>query len=366
MSLDLENCTLPLSLDSQPIFSCLTCGQARGRPTGVCLACATACHAGHRLLDLYEKRSFTCDCQRGDSFTNSDTKTLQCRLLGRAIAAGRVSATACLAISEAGWPANRYGQNFGGRYCVCHREYNEEEERAMIQCSGCQDWFHQGVPCVSQANAGLLLAGDTSKLGFICADCMVGTGQRLLAPYIAAVGTVVPINSQTGPEVPQVDGAKTIPPPSHDTVAPGTVVSLADVHTKPDSPFRSARVHLYGNFAEVLCHCDECRAAFARVGWEHLLDDLVDVAAHDSDEDSDDDGEGLADEGASSLLGTVLNSLPQDGVVRRQVAGVVSDFVEVFKTLQGEVTVDDVPAIMDQIRERKRARDEEEGTYGES
>ena len=324
------------------------------------MPCATTCHEGHELLDLYDKRDFTCDCDRGKG-PDASGKWVggACQLLREEMKKGDVSEET-VGARRGAWPRNRYGQNFGGRYCVCHSEYNEEEERAMVQCSGCQDWFHQGAPCVTEANAGVLVAGDTSSLGFICAECMVSTGHRLLAPYIAAVGQVVPIDSQTGPRLPEEQtGGEPRPAPPHDAVAPGTTVSLTDTHPAPDSPFRSVRVHLYGNFADVLCHCEVCRAAFAQVGWEHLLDELVDVAVHESDDDSQVDEEEQAH--VSSLLSQVVNSLPQDGVARRQVADVMSDFVAVFGTLRGEITSDDVPAIMEQVRARKRAREEGEG-----
>lgn len=40
---------------------------------------------------------------------------------------------------------NKYNHNFSGTYCICQRPYPDpenENEDEMIQCIGCEDWFH--------------------------------------------------------------------------------------------------------------------------------------------------------------------------------------------------------------------------------
>lgn len=40
---------------------------------------------------------------------------------------------------------NAYSQNFGGKYCTCHRPYPDPErttEEIMVQCVICEDWLH--------------------------------------------------------------------------------------------------------------------------------------------------------------------------------------------------------------------------------
>lgn len=52
-----DTCTHALGSIKQPVYSCLSCGN-----TGVCAGCSIGCHADHNLVELFNRRNFTCDC----------------------------------------------------------------------------------------------------------------------------------------------------------------------------------------------------------------------------------------------------------------------------------------------------------------
>ncbi|KAL5552309.1 hypothetical protein UlMin_002485 [Ulmus minor] len=107
----------------QAIFSCLTCvpdGNA-----GVCTACSLSCHDGHEIVELWTKRNFRCDCG------NSKFGEFYCKLFPS---------------KDVENTENTYNHNFKGSYCTCGRPYPDpdaEEQVEMIQCSVCEDWFHE-------------------------------------------------------------------------------------------------------------------------------------------------------------------------------------------------------------------------------
>lgn len=121
---DPSECTLYMDISSrQLLFACLTCASSNA----ICYACAIRCHADHDLVDLYSKRGYKCDCG-----------TL------------RIPQTRC-ALRKTDHdesPNEHYGQNFQGKFCVCHESVNDNSygEGAMFQCllgRRCgEDWFH--------------------------------------------------------------------------------------------------------------------------------------------------------------------------------------------------------------------------------
>eukprot|EP00898_Chlorokybus_atmophyticus_P004590 jgi/Chlat1/5131/Chrsp33S05133 len=122
---DGKECTYPRGyLTRQAVFVCRTCTPEGG--AGVCLACASSCHAGHDVLELWTKRRFRCDCG------NSKFGRFKCSLMNDA--------------RDAVNSDNQYNHNFNGLYCTCNRPYPdpdlEEEEEDMLQCCVCEDWFH--------------------------------------------------------------------------------------------------------------------------------------------------------------------------------------------------------------------------------
>ncbi|KAK9241426.1 hypothetical protein V1525DRAFT_393119 [Lipomyces kononenkoae] len=134
----------------QPVYACLTCaGKSKSNKAaaGVCYSCSIQCHSDHDLIELFNKRNFTCDCgtTRLSAFGG-------CNLRKN--------------FNELDIPSssNRYCHNFEGRFCSCDSKYNPETEKGtMYQCllgDVCnEDWYHEecilGLPFppVEEVNA---------------------------------------------------------------------------------------------------------------------------------------------------------------------------------------------------------------------
>ncbi|KAI9874224.1 MAG: hypothetical protein M1830_010045 [Pleopsidium flavum] len=143
-----DTCTQPLGSLRQNLFSCLTCNPPPVLPTdpytpaGVCYSCSIACHGEHTLVELFSKRSFTCDCG-----TTRLPATSPCTLR-----INQATGTKGGVHSETPAPGNAYGQNFRNRFCGCGELYDAQKEKGtMYQClglgsvedGGCgEDWWH--------------------------------------------------------------------------------------------------------------------------------------------------------------------------------------------------------------------------------
>ena len=148
-------CTFSKGPLRQSVFWCRTCSknnidkgeQEKGdssEPAGICYTCSILCHGSHDLVELFEKRNFTCDCPTVRipfKCTKSGTK----------------------------YPSNQnnsYNHNFKGLFCHCNEAYDiEQETRLMIQCLSCEDWFHG--PCIK----GTIPDEDSFEY-FICRECV--------------------------------------------------------------------------------------------------------------------------------------------------------------------------------------------------
>lgn len=143
-----DHCTQPLGALKQNLFSCLTCNPPPDSPSdaftpaAVCYSCSIACHGEHTLVELFNRRNFTCDCG-----STRLPATSPCTL--------RIDpATGMKGPVHSQLPAegNTYNQNCRNRFCGCGEEYNAEEEKGtMFQClglaseaeGGCgEDWWH--------------------------------------------------------------------------------------------------------------------------------------------------------------------------------------------------------------------------------
>ncbi|KAK4695541.1 E3 ubiquitin-protein ligase UBR7, partial [Lecanoromycetidae sp. Uapishka_2] len=143
-----DHCTQPLGPLKQNLFACLTCNPPPASPSGsftpaaVCYSCSIACHGEHTLVELFNRRNFTCDCG-----TTRLPVTSPCTL--------RIDpATGMKGPVHSQVPAegNTYNQNCQNRFCGCGEVYNAEEEKGtMYQClglagesdGGCgEDWWH--------------------------------------------------------------------------------------------------------------------------------------------------------------------------------------------------------------------------------
>ncbi|KAI1770685.1 putative zinc finger in N-recognin-domain-containing protein [Hypoxylon cercidicola] len=145
-----ENCTKPLGSLRQNVFACLTCNPPPEnpadpfKPAGVCYSCSVQCHGEHELVEIFQKRNFTCDCGT-TRFTPEQQCTL--RINPETNTKGGVH-------SEQPNANNKYNQNFSNRFCACSVDYKPHEQKGtMFQClglgthetGGCgEDWYHPG------------------------------------------------------------------------------------------------------------------------------------------------------------------------------------------------------------------------------
>ncbi|KAI1734209.1 hypothetical protein F4680DRAFT_361223 [Xylaria scruposa] len=149
-----KNCTRPLGSLRQSIYACLTCnpppsdsGLNSGdsfSAAGICYSCSVQCHGDHELVEIFQKRNFTCDCGT-TRFKPDQPCTL--RINPDTDTRGNVH-------SELPDPNNKYNQNFRNRFCSCSIDYKPQEQKGtMFQClglgthetGGCgEDWYHPG------------------------------------------------------------------------------------------------------------------------------------------------------------------------------------------------------------------------------
>ncbi|KAI8950052.1 hypothetical protein F4801DRAFT_369105 [Xylaria longipes] len=149
-----KNCTRPLGSLRQNIYACLTCNPPptdsdpdSGGPfsaAGICYSCSVQCHGEHELVEIFQKRNFTCDCGTM-RFKPNQPCTLRINLDTNT--RGNVH-------SELPDSNNKYNQNFHNRFCSCSIDYNPQEQKGtMFQClglgahetGGCgEDWYHPG------------------------------------------------------------------------------------------------------------------------------------------------------------------------------------------------------------------------------
>ncbi|KND87647.1 Protein mlo2 [Tolypocladium ophioglossoides CBS 100239] len=140
----IESCTKILGPLRQSVFACLTCNPPPSKPAGVCYACSVQCHGEHTLVEIFQKRNFTCDCG-----TTRIPSTSPC-----ALRTNEQTNTKGGVHSEEPDANNKYNQNFRNRFCGCECDYDPFQQKGtMFQClglgtqetGGCgEDWYHPG------------------------------------------------------------------------------------------------------------------------------------------------------------------------------------------------------------------------------
>ncbi|KAJ6784470.1 hypothetical protein PWT90_02888 [Aphanocladium album] len=146
----IDNCTRILGPLKQSVFACLTCNPAPATesdswtPAGVCYSCSVQCHGEHTLVEIFQKRNFTCDCG-----TKRLPATSPC-----ALQTNDETSTRGNVHSQEPDVNNKYNKNFRNRFCACDCDYDPFEQKGtMFQClglgteetGGCgEDWYHPG------------------------------------------------------------------------------------------------------------------------------------------------------------------------------------------------------------------------------
>ncbi|RSH91250.1 hypothetical protein EHS25_009549 [Saitozyma podzolica] len=148
MPYSFDECTYPKGYLRQAVWSCIDCGEK-----GVCYGCSISCHAEHKLVELWTKRSFRCDCPTTPataSATEDDSESLPKIEAGTSSSPSRPSRGRRCTLHPADQQPqsanehNVYSKNFKGEFCRCGRAYDPEtEEEAMLNCIACEDWLHE-------------------------------------------------------------------------------------------------------------------------------------------------------------------------------------------------------------------------------
>lgn len=225
MPYDPDKCTYELGPIRQEVYACLTCSERSRKPCGVCFACSIRCHSTHRLVELFTKREYACDCGTERTAGNGKCKIRYGRHESRPSSRRSSSlldmrpslhqkdtSRSQKQILDVPSMSNTYNQNFRGLFCSCKKPYNPMDDSDMFQCQfgqACgEDWYHEeclmglfpGVvsrrPTLSEAKAGENRLETLSEAG-IDAESDHKTGN--------CVGEVLPM-----PEFPSLDTFETI------------------------------------------------------------------------------------------------------------------------------------------------------------
>lgn len=156
ITIECNKCSYEKGYHNQIIFGCKTCGT----PKGFCLGCAVKCHQDHEIFEVGDRKHFRCDCP-GPS--GSDKK---CEFLEQ----NEDEKTKNL--------DNIYNHNFDKLFCKCNDPCDNESD--MIQCNGCEDFFHLQCLNVEIKQREYIRENEESEnLGFFCVTCINNNFEHL-------------------------------------------------------------------------------------------------------------------------------------------------------------------------------------------
>ncbi|GAA6002455.1 hypothetical protein JCM10207_001131 [Rhodosporidiobolus poonsookiae] len=188
-----SECTYDLGYIKQPLFACKTCLHNRA----VCAGCSISCHGEHELVELFNRRSFRCDCG-----TEAMGAGSCCQLTGRTDAPPNKN--------------NHYDANFAGQFCFCGKPYDPQTETdTMIQCVVCEDWVHWACLFgrhIDDDEGGPLGQDDFDMV--VCERCVQGRGdvRRVIERYAGVEGSGVMLVTKEN----EVVGRAFLPPDDED------------------------------------------------------------------------------------------------------------------------------------------------------
>ncbi|WFD00539.1 RING-type E3 ubiquitin transferase [Malassezia yamatoensis] len=280
----IDTCTYSLGAIRQPIYSCQTCGGG-----GVCSGCSVVCHGDHKLIELFHKRDFRCDCGTPSINLQSNQEDVwppeqihPCLLRKNELNRGIDPEN-----------DNSYSHNFQGHFCCCERgkSYDPQtEEETMYQCLVCEDWYHESCTVLGTSPP----LNDEMFEHLICDACVQRTDADLLRQYAGAKGWMFfthqgpeswdgVVAKQCGRMKLYGDTTTLSPSPSSPVAtqlpeAQDTLVEVADAHgLSPDTkrsrisctapkkthpavlkPSNRLDLFISASFRQRLCECADC------------------------------------------------------------------------------------------------------------
>ena len=155
MPYDPNECTFAMGPLRQELYACLTCYRQTRQLNAVCYACSIRCHTSHDLVELFTKRSRTCDCGTSRVCGPCLVRYPQWSKLDAEFQSENVSHRFTPDIPDSN---NRYGHNFKGEFCHCNMPYNPLTDSNMLQCIfgvKCdEDWYHE--ECIMGLRPGVV------------------------------------------------------------------------------------------------------------------------------------------------------------------------------------------------------------------
>ena len=280
---EFSKCSYDQGYVKQQVYSCLDCYETDKEFAGLCYSCSIACHGEHRLVELFDRRAFRCDC------ATPRTKHV-CSLQKP---------------TETVNELNKYNDNFRNIFCYCRKEYDPVNETGtMYQCVLCEDWFHD--TCI--ANEETLPHEDLFN-EYICRKCT--KQEAWLLKYETRSDVAIstddrkPIASEQASDGKRKATDDLDKRPSKRPNSAHENCSWASLPELPDDKDRS--LFLLDDFRDKLCRCENCQARMA-----HLPALLAEEDVYEPPTDSDLSGD---ETNTEDVLQSVLNSMPREKAI---------------------------------------------------
>uniref|UniRef100_A0A4W3HFY6 Putative E3 ubiquitin-protein ligase UBR7 n=1 Tax=Callorhinchus milii TaxID=7868 RepID=A0A4W3HFY6_CALMI len=303
----------------QALYACNTCTPKGGQPAGICLACSYKCHEGHELFELYTKRNFRCDCG------NSKFSDLQCKFFPE---------------KEKSNPDNKYNDNFFGLYCICKRPYPDPEDEIpdeMIQCVGCEDWFHG-------RHLGVDLPENIEYQEMICQNCM-NRCSFLWAYASQLAGMKRPANGDEA-------SCSVKKEPS----AANAKCSLQQLKEK-EFLQRDCAIYWPHNWRNKLCTCQPCTTLYKELQVSFLLDESDTVLAYENKGKTAEETDGERRDPLMTALSN-MNRIQQVELIYEYnyLETELKDYLKRFADEGEVVTSQDIQRFFEELQSKKRRR----------
>eukprot|EP01114_Cavostelium_apophysatum_P024498 TRINITY_DN9606_c0_g1_i1.p1 TRINITY_DN9606_c0_g1~~TRINITY_DN9606_c0_g1_i1.p1 ORF type:complete len:385 (+),score=116.52 TRINITY_DN9606_c0_g1_i1:74-1228(+) len=337
---DEDSCTYNDGYKKQAIFSCETCYDTTKDPEakkfGFCYGCSMNCHVDHRVIELFEKRDFRCDC---------GTPKTKCKCL----------------LSE-GQPRtedndkNHYNHNFDGLYCWCDGPYSSSD-MVMHQCVFCQDWFH--IECIAEKEKRQFSA-EEEEFDFVCCDCvpkypfLKSYTSLLVDATDAATSQDVP-DSGNGKEEGTSLKRKREEEDENKNPVECPVKSGALVDSKTVDKIVNMRLDKY--WMTSLCECDDCRKNYENLGVSFLLEEKHFLESDEPAEDASAKPKKPVSFDIDS--NPALKALPHEAKVNvmlgfNSMMSNMKDYFKSFAESGQEVTAADVNTFFEGLNKKRR------------